>query len=153
MTTATQDQFTTEQAKAAIEEASVQVWHTLIEQNAKHALSYEDFCNELGTSQDAVDCLLSIGYIAVKARVQAAVEQYAEDRNGIAPDHLEDSDELQEAWSHLMTAVWITDQEEREYFELRAWQHDTGENNEDHEFDVDAGVEFIVNHLQTRHIE
>ena len=153
MTTTTQDQFTTEQAKTALEEASIQVWHAWLEQNAKHALRYQDFCAEFRPLHESVDQLLILGRVAVNVRVRAAVERYAEDRNGIAPDHLDDSDELIEAWSHLMTAVWITDPEEREYFELRAWQYETGENNEDHELDVDAGIEFIMDYLRTRHQE
>ena len=153
MTTTTQDQFTTEQAKAALEEASIQVWHAWLEQNAKHALRYEDFCAEFRPLHEAVDQLLTLGRVAVNVRVRAAVERYVEDRNNMAPSKLEDSDELMEAWSNLMTDVWITNQEEREYFELRAWQYETGENNEDHDFDVDSGVEFIMNHLRTRYQE
>ena len=150
MTTITQDQFTTEHAKAALEEASVKVWHTWLEQNAKHALSYKDFCAEFRPLHESVDQLLILGRVAVNVRVRAAVERYAEDRNNMAPSKLEDSIELMEAWSHLMTAVWITTQEELECFDLRAWQYETGENNEDHDFDVDAGVGFIMDYLQTR---
>ena len=75
--------------------------------------------------------------------VVIAVGNYIAGRNALAADQLDDSEELHELWDALERATGAD-------IDVRAWQHETGENNEDWEINEEAAIAHIERILSGR---
>ena len=81
-----------------------------------------------------------------KEEINAAVVNYDIGRKDLTAEQLEDSEELNDLWDKLERTCGVD-------IDLRSWQHDTGENIEDWELNVEAGVTHILGILSGRIVD